>query len=148
MLTLTTVLYHYHWIKSDNAITFAIVGSFVCLMLVSLLLSIVRRAKAMRIHSVKVFGSVIDLKKNPNTRKEIYNAIYGYEVDGKSYNVMCPFVFEKNIPSIGDSLNFYVSPDDPMDVWFDQNKIILIKDYILHVVFAIVGIVILVIMFL
>ena len=78
ILVITMILYLTSVLNRDNAVTFMIVGSFGFLMLLSGFMTIISRKICKKVYSNVVIGSVIDLKKNPNTKKEFYNVIYGY----------------------------------------------------------------------
>lgn len=75
-----------------------------------------------RIHSLEIDAEVIDLVKNPNTKKEYYQPIYEYYIDNESYAVPLPGYIDKGIPSIGEKIKLYVNPDDVTDVYFEKRK--------------------------
>ena len=147
MLTITMTLYMTRLLNRDDAVTFMIIGSFVCFLLLSALVTFITRVHNLKKYSKSVVGEVVDLKKNPNTKKEFYNVIYKYTIEDNIYSVVSPFVFEKKIPEIGSTIDLHVNPIDFEDVWFDWDKEKLIKNYIFELVFAAIGIVILVLLF-
>ena len=147
VLIVTLILYSTKLLSRGNAITFMLLGSFVCLMIMSAIVTFVSRRYFLKKYSVVVEGVVSDLKKNPNTKKEIYNVVYDYDIDGKGYTAIDPYAVEKKTPNIGDVKKIYVDPNDYSEVWFDISKNKLIKEYILEFVSALIGIIILVTLF-
>jgi hypothetical protein len=68
-----------------------------------------------------VLGKVIDLERNPNTKKEYYRPIYAYYLDNGEYKVGLPYYLNKKIPKIGDEISLKVSSRDHADVYFEKN---------------------------
>ena len=63
------------------------------------------------------------------------------------YSVINPYVVSKKIPSLGDQINIYVNPLDPTDVWFDIDKMVLIKELCMEVIAVILSIIIIITLF-
>lgn len=148
MLAITMILYLCHILDRDKAVTFMILGSFGCLMLLSALVTLLSRARCMKIYSRKVIGTIIDLEKNPNTNKEFYNAICSYEIDGGEYSVTNPYTYQKKVPSVGDNITIYVNPSNITDVWFDIDHFTLMKELAVEGICFIVSVIILITLFL
>lgn len=147
VLIITLILFVTKLLSRANAITFMLLGSFVCLMILSAIVTFVSRNYFLKKYTLVVEGVVSDLKKNPNTRKEVYNVVYDYDIDGKGYSAIDPYAVEKKVPSIGDTKKIYVDPKDYGEVWFDIAKDKLIKEYVMEFISALIGIAIIVTLF-
>lgn len=69
-----------------------------------------------------VLAFVVDLVKNPNTKKEYYQPIYQFEINGEVYTVEGLTFIDKFIPKIGESIKLYVDSKNYTDVYFDKSK--------------------------
>ena len=146
MLSITMALYMTKILTRDNAVTFMIVGSFVSFLLLSAFVTYITRVVCLKKYSKTVEAVVVDLKKNPNTKKEFYNVIFEYTIEDNTYQIESPFIYEKKVPSIGSTIDLHINPIDFGDAWFDWDKAKLLKNYIYELVFAAIGIVILVLL--
>ena len=147
VLAITMGLYWFHILDRDHAVTFMIVGSFGGLMLLSALVTLLSRRKFLKLYSLHVVGSVVDLIKNPNTNKEYYNIEYSYEIDGNTYTVTSPYALQKKLPSIGDEATIYVNPANYEEAWFDVDHFTLVKELIIEGICFILSLIILITLF-
>ena len=146
MLSVTMALYMTKILNRDNAVTFMIVGSFVIFLLLSAFVTYITRIICLKKYSKTVEATVVDLKKNPNTKKEFYNVIYEYSVEDNTYQIESPFIYEKKVPSIGSTIDLHLNPVDFGDAWFDWDKVKLIKNYVYELIFSAIGIAILILL--
>ena len=84
----------------------------------------------LKTHNLLVTAQIVDLIKNPNTKKEIYYPVLNYTIDGESFEINYPLGFTKNIPNIDDTIDISINPNDHMDVYFKPLKKTVIKNYL------------------
>lgn len=112
-------LYRYHILDKGDAFTFMICGSVFLLMVVLLIFGRIKNKKIFQVYSLVVEAEVVDLVKNPNTKKEFYQPVYTYTVDDTNYMVNGIGYVDKFIPKLGDKIKLYVNPNDNESVYFD-----------------------------
>lgn len=122
-LFLAVLLYSMDILSKSNSITFMICLSICLLMIITFIISKTNKKKISAMYDLTIEAKVSDLVKNPNTKKEYYQALYDYIVNDTSYTVGSPNFICKNIPNIGDTLNIRVSSKDPTEVYFDKRPI-------------------------
>lgn len=146
-LSLSLFLYKLDVFDRPDALTFMICSSTFLLMLVTFIFDYLNRRSIFRQYSLKISAEVIDLEKNPNTKKDYFQVICGYEVDEKYYTVGSPGYINKFIPKIGDKINIYVDPDEPVNVYFDKDIKEKIYDTLLGLFLMIASIIIIITLF-
>lgn len=124
-------LYKTDILPKFESITFFISMSMALMVIIATIFEILNVRAMLKIHSLVVDAKVVDLLKNPNTKKEFYQPIYEYIMGSDVYTVGLPGYVEKNIPRIGDTIKLHVNPNDKEDVYFEKKK----KDN-LHMLFV------------
>ncbi len=119
-LLVTMFLYVFEMLDKSKSITFMICLSCFVIALLSLIFMLITQKEAMKRYSLIVEGEVIDLEKNPNTKKEYYKPIYNYVIKNMVYTVEYPYFLQKGLPKIGDKSKIYVDPNEPGEVYFDR----------------------------
>ena len=71
-------LYKYDVLPKFESITFFICMSMALMVVIATIFEILNVKAMLKIHSMKVDAKVVDLVKNPNTKKEYYQPIYQY----------------------------------------------------------------------
>lgn len=103
-----------------ESITFFMCMSLSLFIVIAFVFEIINEKQMLLVHDMEVEGFVVDLVLNPNTKKEYYQPIYQYEVDGETYVVGTPGYIEKDIPRIGDLIKLHVNSKDVTDVYFSK----------------------------
>lgn len=116
------LIYKFEVLPQFESITFFMCLSLSLIIVISLIFDEVTDREAKNQHSLEVEATVVDLVKNPNINKEIYQPIYEYEVKDVVMEVGAPGYYEKKIPKLGDKLIIFVNPEDPLDVYFEKTK--------------------------
>ena len=131
----------------SDAITFMITCSVFMLMIITLIFNYFNRKVNFKKYNLVVEGRVIDLVRNPNTKKDYFQPIYEFEVDGEVYNVDFPGFKNRFIPNIGDTQKIYVNSKDHKDVFFDKSKGEKISDYTVSIFLIIASLIIMITLF-
>lgn len=113
-------LYKFNILEKGDAFTFMICCSIFLLMSVSLIFGELKKKAMFKKFSLIVDAEVIDLVKEPNTKREYYQPVYGYVVDGEEFVVGALGYTNKFIPKIGDKIKLYVDPNQHDSVFFDE----------------------------
>lgn len=116
--------------------------------LLTVIYNIIARVILSKKYSMIVIGHVIDLERNPNSKKDYYRPVLEYTIDKNVYECNYPSYFDKNIPAIGDKFPIYVNTNDNLDVFFKEPLLDTVKVYGISIIFAIVCLVIDVMLFL
>lgn len=119
-LLVTMFLYVFEMLDKSKSITFMICLSCFIIAFLSLIFMLITQKEAMKRYSLIVEGEVIDLEKNPNTKKEYYKPIYNYVIKNMVYTVEYPYFLQKGLPKIGDKSKIYVDPNELGEVYFDR----------------------------
>ena len=119
-LLVTMILYTMKVLDKVDSITFMVVTSMMVISLLSLIFMVLNDKKAFKRYSLIVEGEVVDLERNPNTKKDYYRPIYAYVVDDYEYEVAFPNYLTKRIPNVGDKTKIYVDPQDHGEVYFEK----------------------------
>lgn len=119
-LLITMFLYVFEILDKSNSITFMICLSCFIIAFLSLIFMLINQKEAIKRYSLVVEGKVIDLERNPNTKKEYYRPIYNYVIKNMVYTVEYPYFLQKGLPKIGDKSKIYVDPNEPGEVYFDR----------------------------
>lgn len=143
----TILLYMNKILDKSDSITFMITGSVFMLMIITLIFNYLNRKVNFKKYNMVVEGRVIDLVKNPNTKKEYFQPVYEFEVDGEVFNVDYPMFKNKFIPNIGDTQKIYVNSKDHKDVFFDKSTGEKIYDYALSAFLIIASLIIMITLF-
>lgn len=146
-LVLALSLYKGEVLEKPDSLTFMICASTFLLMFVTFIFDYLNRKEIFKVYKLKVEAEVIDLVLNPNTNKEYYQVIYGYEIDGKYYQVGTPGYNDKFIPKLGDQLTIYVEENDHESVYFDKDKKEKIYDTLLGLFLMVASLVIMITLF-
>ncbi len=120
-LVASLTLYKFSILDRPDALTFMICLSTFLLMLVTFIFDYLNRKAIFKLYSLKCEAEVIDLVKNPNTRKDYFQVMCSYELNEKYYTVGTPGYIGRFIPKMGDKINIYVNPLDNADVYFDKD---------------------------
>lgn len=126
-LLITMILYTTGYFDKLDSITFMITLSMMLISVISLIFMYFDDKNILKKYTLIVEGEVIDLEKNPNTKKDYYRPVYIYNVDDMGYEVVPPYYFSKNIPKIGDTLKIYVNPQEHGEVYFPKDLLTKIK---------------------
>lgn len=117
----TMLLYINEVLDKVDSITFIVCMSMSMIIVISYVFMFINEKAIFKKYSLIVEAEVVDLEKNPNTKKEYYSPVYAYSLKNKDYLVNLPYYINRNIPKIGDKIKLYVDPDDNLDVYFDKN---------------------------
>ncbi len=126
-LFITMILYTVGYFDKLDSITFMITLSMMLISVISLVIMYFDDKSILKKYTLIVEGEVIDLERNPNTKKDYYRPVYVYNVDDMDYEVVPPYYFSKNLPKIGDTLKIYVNPDVYGEVYFPKDLLTKIK---------------------
>lgn len=146
-LLLAVLLLTFKILSKGEAITFVICGGLSLILGLSIIIECFNKKKIKEIYNLETLASVIDLEKNPNTKKDFYRAVYKYEVNGNEYTVANPTYTNKFIPKIGDTLKIYVDSTDHLNVFFDKTLLEKIYIYGLNLFLIIASIIIIISLF-
>lgn len=144
---ITIILYMNKVLVRADAITFMITCSVFTLMIITLIFNYLNRKNNFKTYDLMVEGKVIDLVKNPNTKKEYFQPVYEFEVDGEVFNVNYPVFKNRFIPNIGDTEKIYVNSKDHKDVFFDKTVGEKICDYAVSAFLIIASLIIMITLF-
>lgn len=122
-LALSLIFYRFKILDKGDSFTFMICCSIFLLMLVYLIFDKIKKKKIFNKYSLVVSAEVVDLVRNPNTKREFYQPVYSYNIDGVNYVVNALGYTDKFIPKLGDKIKLYIDPNDYESVYFD-NKLI------------------------
>lgn len=122
-LLVTMLLYTNKILDKVDSTTFFVCCSMAVVCLVTYVFMFINEKAILKKYSLVVEGTVVDLEKNPNTKKDYYSPIYVYTVNDREYRVGLPYYINRNIPNIGDKTKIFVDPNDNLDVYFDRNLI-------------------------
>lgn len=120
-LLVTMLLYTNKILDKVDSTTFFVACSMAVVCLVTYVFMFINEKAISKKYSLEVEATVVDLEKNPNTKKDYYSPIYVYTVDGRECRVGLPYFINKNIPNIGDKTKIYVDPNDMLDVYFKRD---------------------------
>lgn len=140
-------LYKYDVLDKFDAITFFFCMSMALMVVIAILFEIFNVRAMLKSHSLKVDAKVVDLLKNPNTKKEYYQPVYEYIIGKDVYTVGLPGYLEKNLPKLGDTIKLNVNPDDKEDVYFEKRKSDNIHMLLVGLFFLIASIIIIISLF-
>ena len=143
----SVLLYRFNILDRPDAVTFMITGSVFSLMVISMIFSVINDKVNKKECSLLIYGEVVDLVKNSNTKDEYFQPIYEYVVDDKPYQVAHPKFLNKNIPDIGSKHKIYVNPKKHEDVYFEKEPIDKLYDYGISLLLAIVSLIIIITLF-
>lgn len=115
-------LYSNEVLDKFDSITFFFCLSMALMVVIAALFEIFNVKAMLKSHSLRVDAKVVDLLKNPNTKKEYYQPIYEYVIGNELYTVGLPGYLDKNLPKVGDTIKLNVNPDDKEDVYFEKRK--------------------------
>lgn len=120
-LLVTILLYTNKILDKVDSTTFFVCSSMTVVCFITYIFMFINEKEIFKKYSLIVEGTVVDLEKNPNTKKDYFSPVYVYSVNDKEYRVGLPYYINRNIPNIGDKTKIYVDPDDNLDVYFDRN---------------------------
>lgn len=146
-LLITMILYTMEVLDKADSITFMVTSSMMLISLISLIFMVINDKKVFKRYTLIVEGEVIDLERNPNTKKDYYKPVYSYNVDNVEYEVALPYYLNKNIPDIGDTIKLYVDPKEHSEVYFDKSLINKIKLWGSGIVLFIISLIIIITLF-
>ena len=115
-------LYKYDVLPKFESITFFICMSMAIMVVVAAIFELFNIKSMNKKYSLKVDAKVVDLVKNPNTKKEYYQPVYEYVIGKDVFTVGLPGFLDKNLPKIGDVIKLNVNPEDKEDVYFTKRK--------------------------
>ena len=115
-------IYIADFLEKFEAITFFICMSMALMVIIATIFEILNLKAMLKKYSLLVDAEVVDLVKNPNTKKEYYQPIYEYTIGRDKFTVGLPGFLDKNLPKIGDTIKLHVNPEDNEDVYFDKKK--------------------------
>lgn len=146
-LIIDSVLYNYGILDKPDAITFMICCTAFLLSFLTIIISFINIKNIYNQYSIKVVAKVVDLEKNDKVKKECYQIIYSYEVDGKTYNIGSLGYVDKNIPNIGDSKELLIDSNDYANVYFDKSRWQKVLEFVIESILALVSLIILITLF-
>jgi hypothetical protein len=117
----TMFIYKNEILSRFDSVTFFICFTMILVCIISYVFMFVTEKEINSKYDMDVLGKVIDLERNPNTKKEYYRPIYAYYLDNGEYKVGLPYYLNKKIPKIGDEISLKVSSRDHADVYFEKN---------------------------
>ncbi len=119
-LILAVTMYNNKILDKVDSLTFfvALTMCFICI--ISYVFMIINEKTLKSKYNMEVEAEVIDLEKNPNTKKEYYRPIYAYYLDNGEYKVALPYYLNKNFPKIGDKIKLKLDSNDHADVYFEK----------------------------
>jgi len=147
-LFLGLLFYQNNIFTKGDTFTFIICGSIGILMAISLLFMYFNKKEIEKEYCLILEGEVIDLRHNPNTKRDFYKIIYQYTVDDKIYQVERPGYVERFVPKIGDRCKLHIDENDYGNVYFDKGKMEIIYDIGLSLFLMITSFIIILFLFL
>lgn len=121
-LVSSLLIYKFDVLPKFESITFFFCLSMCLIAILSLIFEYFREKEYKKVHSLEVDAEVIDLIKNPNTKKEFYQPLFAYNVNGEELVVGLPGYIDKGIPNLGEKQKICVNPNDVTDVYFEKRK--------------------------
>lgn len=115
-------IYKFDILPKFESITFFMCLSMALIVILAFVFEYLSEKEYKKTHSLEIYAEVIDLIKNPNTKKEYYQPLFAYVVDGEELVVGLPGYIDKGIPSLGEKQRIYVNPKDATDVYFEKRK--------------------------
>ena len=91
------LLYTNKILDKVDSTTFFVACSMAVVCLVTYVFMFINEKAISKKYSLEVEATVVDLDKNPNTKKDYYSPIYVYTVDGRECRVGLPYFINKNI---------------------------------------------------
>ena len=145
-LLISYYVYHFDVLDKVDSISLFVAILVLSISLLGTIYLIIDDKFIKKHYDLEVTGSVADVIKNPNTKKDIYKVIYNYSVNDNNYSVESPY-YVKKVPIIGSKLKIYVNSKDNEDVFFDKPFLSKIYRYFVGLIFFIISIVVIVILF-
>ena len=140
----TYILYKNGTLNIAKSLTFMICLSVILILLSTIVTSLITLLKLKKVYSMTVEGEVVDLIKEPNTKKEYYLPVYLYKVGKVEYEINGLCYIKKNIPQIGSKIQLSIDPNQPSEVYFFPSKFEYIKNLVGSILFITVCVVILI----
>lgn len=125
-LLITMFIYTNKILDKVDSLTFFVSLTLTLISIISYVFMIMNEKIIKNKYNMEVEAKVIDLEKNPNTKKEYYRPIYAYNLDNGEYKVALPYYLNKNFPKVGDVIKLKIDSKDHADVYFEKtllNKI-------------------------
>lgn len=119
-LLLSAFFYSFDLLDKSGSFTFMFCSSIFMLMCISLIKSVLLKQQVEDIYDVEVEATVVDLEKNPNTKKDYYQVIYEYVIGKNLYTVASPYIISNFLPKIGTITKIKISSKDPANVYFEK----------------------------
>ena len=146
-LLITILLYRNDILDKVDSITFMIVCSIFLLMICSFIFDYFNKKETLSIFSMTVEGELIDLKRNPNMKKDYFQPIYRYTIKKDNYVVGYPKYLNKFLPKIGSTIKIHVNPDNYEETYFDKSKLDVLYTYLISLFLLIASLIIMITLF-
>lgn len=140
-------IYHSKIFDLGDTVTFFFCMSVAVMLILSLIIGFVFRKIVLKTYNLIIDAEVVDLIRNPNSKKDFYKSVYKYNVAGNDYIVEDIEYKHYFVPNIGDIRKINVNPDDATDVYFLPNKLEDIKNFVGSLFFIIASIIIIITLF-
>lgn len=133
-LGVNILITYYFYVKEilalPKCITFMICSSVSTIIVLTIVSGFIIRSLVRKKYSLETEAIVVDLIKEPNTKKEIYKPLYVYKFKDTEYEVESLDYVKFFIPKIGSKVKINIKPDEPTEVYFFPNKYRIIADII------------------
>ena len=127
-----------------DSFTFFICSSVLFMLVSTFVVEIFNRKAIYKKYNMVVEAQVIDLERNPNSKKEFYRPIYEYIINDIVYQVAYIRYIDKLIPNIGDRLKILVMSEDHQEIYFLPEKQEEIKNLIVGLFLVVASIIIII----
>ena len=119
-LLTTMFIYTNEILDKVDSTTFFVCLTLILISVISYVFMVINEKDINKKYNMEVEAEIIDLEKNPNTKKEYYRPVYKYYLDNGEYKVALPYFLDKNFPKVGDKVKIKVDSNDHADVYFER----------------------------
>lgn len=134
------LVFKYKLLPFHKALTFLFFIFLILILSFIMIYAFIMKKKNNKIYDKKCEAIVVDLKRNPNTNKEYYKAVYNYYIDDVCYEVEDLNYKKFGIPNLGDKKILYVDSNDYSKAFFKLDFVKEIFFYLVCMIFIIVSI--------
>ena len=126
-LEISYLLYKFKVLDRSSAIVFMFIFSLFNVLLMSVIRYFTTIKKSIDLHKMELEGTIVDLAKNPNFKKEVLVPLVEYKIKSEYFEFNYIIDDPKYVPKIGDKVKIYVNPNDYYDVYLPPSKRVIIK---------------------
>lgn len=129
-IVITYFLYIKEILTLPKCITFMICSSLSSIILITIIMGFIIRAMMKKKYIMEIDATVVDLIKEPNTKREYYKPLYAYKFKNTDYEIEALDYVKYFIPKIGSKVRINIKPDEPTEVYFFPSRYRIIIDVI------------------